>query len=137
MDRLIVERKLDSLHRCITRIASKQPATAESLEADVDLQDILVLNLSRAVQLCVDMATHVLIDLELPPPDTMGEAFDQLAQAEIIDQNLALQMKKDVRLRNNALRAYDKINSQIAFATATRFLHNSEDFAKVIATLSL
>jgi hypothetical protein len=79
MDRLIVGRKLDSLQRCLARIASKRPSTVAQLEADIDLQDVLVLNLSRAVQICVNMAAHMLIDVPLPPPDTMGEAFDRLA----------------------------------------------------------
>lgn len=80
MDRLIVERKLDSLQRCLARIVSKRPDTAEALKADMDLQDVLVLNLSRAVQICVDLAAHLISDLSLPPPDTMGEAFDRLAE---------------------------------------------------------
>ena len=47
MDRLIVERKLDSLQRCIRRIRDKRPDSVEALAADADLQDVLVLNLSR------------------------------------------------------------------------------------------
>ena len=70
MDRLIVERKLDSLQRCLARIASRRPPDVETLEADIDLQDVLVLNLSRAVQVCVDLAAHLLSDLSLPPPET-------------------------------------------------------------------
>lgn len=72
MDRLIVGRKLDSLQRCLARIATKRPASEQALEQDVDLQDVLVLNLSRAVQICVDLASHLLADLDLPPPNTMG-----------------------------------------------------------------
>ena len=55
MDRLIVERKLDSLRHCLERIASKRPASVAALERDADLQDVLTLNLSRAVQICVDI----------------------------------------------------------------------------------
>ncbi|TWT17274.1 hypothetical protein FQY83_17145 [Luteimonas marina] len=48
MDRLIVERKLDSLHRCLQRIASRRPADVDALQTDLDLQDVLVLNCWRA-----------------------------------------------------------------------------------------
>ena len=72
MDRLIVERKLDSLHRCLKRISGKCPASIEALQADIDLQDVLALNLSRAVQICVDLATHLISDMALPPPGSMG-----------------------------------------------------------------
>ncbi len=133
MDRLIVGRKLDSLRRCLARIEAKRPSNVETLGNDIDLQDVLVLNLSRAVQICVDLASHLLSDLELPPPNTMGEAFDRLAQAGIIDAGLALQMKKAVGFRNIAVHAYDAINWQIVFAIATQGMQNLYRFAQVVA----
>jgi len=133
MDRLIVERKLDSLRRCLARIAVKRPASVAVLEADVDLQDVLVLNISRAVQICVDLASHLLADLDVPPPNTMGEAFDRLAQAAIIDADLALRMKKAVGFRNIAVHAYDAINWQIVLAIATQGTHDLDRFAKAVA----
>lgn len=136
MDRLIVERKLDSLRRCLVRIAAKRPRSVEVLEQDVDLQDILVLNLNQAVQICVDLASHFLAGMELPPPNTMGEAFDRLAQAGIIDTDPALRMKKAVGFRNVAVHAYDAINWQIVFAITTRGLRDIENFAKAVATRS-
>lgn len=133
MDRLIVGRKLDSLRRCLARIEAKRPSNVETLENDIDLQDVLVLNLSRAVQICVDLASHLLSDLDLPPPNTMGEAFDRLAQAGIIDAGLALQMKKAVGFRNIAVHAYDAINWQIVFAIATQGMQDLKRFAQVVA----
>ena len=55
MDREVIEQKLESLRRCLKRIAEKCPAESEKLINDLDLQDIIALNLSRAVQLCVDI----------------------------------------------------------------------------------
>ena len=60
MDREVVEQKLESLRRCLQRIQAKCPADAESLVADFDLQDIVSLNLSRAVQLCVEIGAHLI-----------------------------------------------------------------------------
>ena len=42
------------------------------LATDEDLQDVPVLNLSRAVQLCVDIAAHLLADSKQPVPAKMG-----------------------------------------------------------------
>lgn len=81
MDRLIVERKLDSLRRCLDRVRERCPADIAILAREPDLQDIVALNLSRAVQLCVDLALHALSSLGQPVPDTMGQAFDQLANS--------------------------------------------------------
>jgi uncharacterized protein YutE (UPF0331/DUF86 family) len=102
MDILIVERKLESLRRCIKRVELKRPDTASVLENDPDIQDILVLNLSRAVQLCVDIGAHLLVDYDVPPPNTMGETFDRLAQLEIITPLLSEKLKKSVGFRNGS-----------------------------------
>ena len=77
MDAIVVEQKLESLRRCLYRIATKCPADPELLEVDFDLQDIVSLNLSRAVQLCVDIGAHLIAGMDTPPPETMAAPFTQ------------------------------------------------------------
>lgn len=60
MDKLVLAQKLESLRRCVTRIEQKLPDSARLLIDDADLQDVIVLNLTRAVQLCTDIATHII-----------------------------------------------------------------------------
>ena len=55
MDQVILDQKLESLRRCIKRVEEKTPSHVSQLIKDEDIQDILVLNLTRAVQLCVDI----------------------------------------------------------------------------------
>jgi hypothetical protein len=49
MDREVIEQKLESLRHCLRRIETRCPADAQTLATDPDLQDIVTLNLSRAV----------------------------------------------------------------------------------------
>ncbi|WP_026352917.1 type VII toxin-antitoxin system HepT family RNase toxin [Solimonas variicoloris] len=137
MDRLILERKLDSLRRCLGRVRDRCPEDVAALTADVDAQDVLVLNLSRAVQICVDLAAHLLSSLDLPPPDTMGQAFERLRQAGLLDEDLALRLRKAVGFRNVAVHAYDAIDWAIVFSIATRHLGDFERFARVVVTCAL
>ena len=89
MDPDLISEKLESLRRCLQRVQKKCPATPEELMEDPDLQDIISLNLTRAVQLSVDIAVHILADLDVKPPDTMGGTFDALMSAQIIKADLA------------------------------------------------
>ena len=43
MDRNVVEAKLESLRRCVERIAAKTPSSADPLAQNQDLQDIIAL----------------------------------------------------------------------------------------------
>ena len=60
MDRQVIEQKIEALRRCILRVREKCPATADGLHRDIDAQDIVSLNLTRAVQWCIDIGAHVL-----------------------------------------------------------------------------
>ena len=134
MDREMILIKLESLRRCVQRISDKCPADAETLVRDFDLQDILALNLSRAVQLSVDIGAHFIADLGVQPPDTMGQTFDVLNQAGLIDAGLAGRLKKSVGFRNVAVHNYEAINWKIVHAIARNHLGDFAEFAKAIAS---
>ena len=72
MDWQVVEEKLESLRRCLARIEDRCPPSLEALEQDIDAQDIVSVNLTRAVQLAVDLAAHILSESSIPPPATMA-----------------------------------------------------------------
>ena len=132
MDREIVEQKLESLRRCLQRVQIKCPPDASTLEADFDLQDIVTLNLSRAVQLCVDIAAHCIAATELPAPATMGQTFDLLGQAGLIDARLADRMKKAVGFRNIAMHNYDAIDWRIVHKIVQHHLQDFAAFARAV-----
>ncbi len=79
---------------------------------------MLVLNLSRAVQLCVDISVHILSGLEQTIPDTMGQAFSELSSAGIIINELAEKMRNAVGFRDIAVHNYDDIDWAIVYAIA-------------------
>ena len=135
MDRVVVEQKLDSLQRCLARIRAKCPPLAQTLAQDADLQDIVSLNLTRAVQLSVDIAAHVIAGLpDVPPPDTMGQTFDVLAARGVLPEALALRLKKAVGFRNIAVHNYERIDWVIVHAIAHLHLDDYAQFARQVMT---
>lgn len=133
MDREVIEQKLESLRRCLQRIEQKCPSDSGKLSRDADLQDIITLNLSRAVQLCVDLGAHLIADLDVSPPDTMGQTFDALAHVGVIPEPLAQQLKKAVGFRNIAVHHYEEIDWAIVHGIALNYLSDFSEFAKIIA----
>ena len=134
MDREVIEQKLASLQRCLQRVQDALPADVASLEADFDKQDIVSLNLSRAVQLTVDMGAHLLSQQAGASPTTMGQTFDLLAQQGVLDQDLASRLKKSVGFRNIAVHNYDRINWAIVHSIVKNHLGDFSEFARIMAT---
>lgn len=78
MDSVILDKKIDSILRCLARIEQRLPIDEEEFFLDYDAQDVVVLNITRAVQLSVDIAIHVLSTGNGAAPDTMSDAFTKL-----------------------------------------------------------
>jgi uncharacterized protein YutE (UPF0331/DUF86 family) len=132
MDRDLIEQKLESLRRALQRISDKCPESAEILSRDFDAQDIVSLNLTRCVQLSVDIGSHLISCADHPPPTTMGQVFDILSSTNIITIELAERMKKSVGFRNLAVHNYDLINWEIVYAIATQHLDDFKQFATAV-----
>jgi uncharacterized protein YutE (UPF0331/DUF86 family) len=133
MDRQVIDQKLESLRRCSVRIQEKFPARADELQTNLDLQDIIALNLSRAVQLSVDIGSHIISTMNMPAPETMGQTFEILAQQNILPAHVADQLKKSVGFRNIAVHNYEAINWQIVHSIVSEHLQDFTEFAKAVA----
>jgi len=132
MDETIILLKITSLERCLRRIQGKIPADRATLSEDLDRQDIIALNLERAIQVCVDIASHIVAELDLAAPLTMAESFGVLCQAGILSDSVAKRMQKSVGFRNIAVHEYDAINWDVVFAIITGHL---DDFRKYAAEI--
>ena len=132
MDRELIEQKLESLRHCVQRIQQKCPEDAAALARNLDAQDIVSLNLTRAVQLCVDLGAYLIVDSGISAPDTMGHIFDALAEIGCIDQTLADRLKKAVSFRNIAVHNDLAIDWQIVHAIAQTHLDDFTVFARQI-----
>ena len=132
MDKLILEKKVDSILRCLNRIHDRIPDSEYDFLRDLDAQDVVILNLTRAVQLCVDIATHILSTTNQPVPSTMAEAFISLERINIISPEIADKMKRSVGYRNVAVHNYDDIDLSITYDIANNHLNDFKEFIKQI-----
>ena len=82
----------------------------------------------------MDLGAHLIADLEVLPPDTMGQTFDALARVGVIPESLAQQLKRAVGFRNIAVHHYEEIDWAIVHGIALNHLSDFNEFAKVIAS---
>jgi uncharacterized protein YutE (UPF0331/DUF86 family) len=135
MNSVVIKTKLESLRRCLDRIESKKPNTLEDLLQDIDSQDIIALNLERSVQLCVDIANHILSSLDDAPAMSMAESFERLSEKKIIPDELGENLKKAVGFRNLSVHAYDKIDWQLVWNILEGDLSDLVHFLECVESL--
>ena len=132
MDTGVIKTKLVSLQRCMERIRQKTPANAQQLAEDFDLQDILILNLQRAVQISIDIATSILADSPAVP-STMAEAFLLLHRQGVLSEAVARKLAKSVGLRNIAVHEYTSLDWNVVYAVAHTYIEDFAEFGREIS----
>ena len=135
MDKEIVQTKLEALIRCIHRIKNQNISSIEELEANLDKQEIIILNLQRAVQICVDIGNHILLDYKTPTPSTMSETFKYLAENKIISPENAEDLSHAVGFRNIAVHQYENLDCKIIYAIIISHLDDFKVFVEAISKL--
>jgi len=135
MDPVIVLEKLESLRRCIARIELRRSDSVTTLMSDPDAQDIIVLNLTRAIQLCIDIGAHIISQEESASPRSMAEVFDALASLGKISSTTAIAMRKAVGFRNIGVHNYGEMNWEIVHVISHHRLVDFRQFAREIGEL--
>ena len=135
MDREVLQTKLEALIHCVQRIKSQEITSVDELESNIDKQEIIILNLQRAVQICVDIGNHILLDYETPTPSTMSETFKYLADNKLISSKNAEELSHAVGFRNIAVHQYENLDCKIIYAIITSHLDDFKNFAGAISKL--
>lgn len=133
MDTVVLAEKLESLRRSIQRIEDKKPGNVDQLKQNIDLQDILVLNLTRAVQLSVDIGSHIISHADHAAPQTMENVFTILQEIGAISEPTGHRLKKAVGFRNVAIHQDEAINWEIVYAVCEHSIQDFRQFALEIS----
>ena len=127
VDKDIVLEKVKNIQNCLRRIHEETGDDPASL-FDMDVQDIFVLNLQRAVQSCIDLAAHVVSDEGLGLPSDLKENFTLLETKGILSSELSSKLQKMVGFRNIAVHDYTAINASVLKSVLAKDLKDIEDF---------
>lgn len=130
-DRDVILAKIGNIQRCLRRIKEVTNLTPDSLD-DIDKQDIFVLNLQRAIESSIDIASHIVASEGLGLASAIKDNFKFLYEAKIIDEKLLKKMQSMVGFRNIAVHAYRSIDVDILKAILTKNLKDIEEFYTVI-----
>lgn len=125
-------KKIESLIRCIKRIEIKRPDKISILISDYDLQDIISVNLERAVQISVDISAIIISERDIKPSNTMAGTFKALSDNSILPEELSIKLQKSVGFRNISVHEYNEIDWELVFDLIHNHMVNFKSFIKVI-----
>jgi len=123
--------KLGSIQRCLQRIHTVTHGEASSVR-NIDTQEIVVLNLQRAIQSALDLAAHLISARGWGLPDSLKQHFTILEQQRVLDADLAARMRAMTGFRNIAVHEYQSLDPAILEQIVALHLGDLEAFADAI-----
>jgi uncharacterized protein YutE (UPF0331/DUF86 family) len=82
----------------------------EELLDEVKRRDLASFYIFLAIQECIDLAAHWVADADWGAPDDSASLFDILADREVIDRELATNLRGAVGLRNRIAHGYSSVD---------------------------
>lgn len=124
--------KVRNIRDCVARLRAVDPGTLEGIERDQLVQESLVLNVQRACQAAIDLATHLVQVARLGPPDDSRDAFRRLEAAGRLTPQLSARLQAMVGFRNIAVHRYHALDLRILRAILDERLDDLLAFAEQI-----
>ncbi len=128
----VVLNKIQTIERCLKRIREEYIGYEEEFENNYTKQDSVILNLERASQAAIDIATHIIKVRKLGLPNSSRELFDMLYNDGIISQEICKNMQAMVGFRNIAVHDYQNLNLEIVISIIQNHLTDFEKYTKEI-----
>ncbi len=123
------------IERCLQRIQEEYQGHESELYTNFTRQDAIVLNLQRACEASIDMATRVIRLKKLGIPQNSRDVFSLLEQAQLLPANLSHQLQAMVGFRNIAVHNYQQMNLKIVEAILTNRLADFQQFSQLMLAL--
>lgn len=127
IDKELIQQKIHNIQNCLNSIKQYTNLDPSKLE-DQMIQDAVIINLERAIQACIDMASHIVSRKALGVPSSMKENFTLLGKNRIIELNIANKLEKMVGFRNIVVHNYDVVELNILKEIVKSHLKDFEDY---------
>jgi uncharacterized protein YutE (UPF0331/DUF86 family) len=95
---------LDDAERTLSR-------PLDELAGDVRARDLALFYLFLAIQECIDLAAHWVVDAGWLAPDDAGSTFDVLLEHGVLDRGTADALRKAAGLRNRIAHGYALVDT--------------------------
>ena len=134
VNRNLLSSKLAELADRVDRVRSLGTPSAQELTLNGDAFDLASFNLMLAVQVCADIAAHLIADEGWPAAKNLAEGFTRLEEQGVISASIAQALRKAVGLRNVVAHGYARVDPAAIHSAATGGLAGLEAFSQAVAS---
>ncbi|MGJ0848114.1 Uncharacterized conserved protein YutE, UPF0331/DUF86 family [Tissierella praeacuta DSM 18095] len=109
----VIKQRLNQLSTSLNKIERFKEISLEEFLKDDIIQDVVEYNLFIAINMMIDIATHIVVDNNMGSPETLGEAFNILNKEKYLNDEETKAYRNMVGLRNILSHEYINIDKNI------------------------
>jgi uncharacterized protein YutE (UPF0331/DUF86 family) len=113
VDKTLILRKLADLEQYLDQIREFSKVSAEVYSGDWKIQRIVERTLQIMIELCIDIAGHIISDQKLRVPVNYADTFKSLAETGLITPDILDIMVKMAKFRNIVVHQYESVDTAI------------------------
>jgi uncharacterized protein YutE (UPF0331/DUF86 family) len=135
VDEALILRKLSELDTYRRQIDEYSQTAVTDYRSDWKTQRIVERTLQIMIEICVDIAHHIISDRKLPVPTGYADTFHILKQAKLLGDNLSQTMINMSQFRNILVHQYTDVDSAIVVDILQNRLDDFDEFGNEVIAL--
>ena len=135
VDKTLILRKLSDVSEYLDQLVEFSEITVEVYSSDWKIQRIVERTLQMMMEVCADIASHIISDSNYRIPKTYADAFRILWEQGILDESLSNKMEQMAKFRNIVVHQYDKVDATIVVGILQEHLSDFDDYKDAIIRL--
>jgi uncharacterized protein YutE (UPF0331/DUF86 family) len=132
VDKLLVGRKLAQIDTYLKQIGDFSSISLSQYKTDWKTQRIVERTLHILIEVCIDIANHIISDQEMRLPTGYADTFKVLMENKVMGKNLCRTLEKMAKFRNIVVHQYEAIDPTIVVSILHRNLRDFEKYKKAI-----
>jgi uncharacterized protein YutE (UPF0331/DUF86 family) len=133
VDKHLIARKITRIDDNLKEVKKFSSLSQDNFLNDKTAQGAILFYLTQAIQLCVDIAFHIVSDEGWELPGSQTEAFGELRKKGVIDEELMTTFIKIIGFRNMVIHDYEKLDMGRVFAI---YQHHLNDLYRYCSELA-
>lgn len=135
VDRELILRRLVNLEAYLEQLTPYRDLELDAYRRDWKTQRIVERTLHLAIEICMDVADHIVADRRLRVPETGAESFEILADADLLPKDLGRALALMVGFLNILVHDYTKLDPTIVIRVLRTDLEDLDRFRDVVRAL--
>ncbi len=132
VDKAIIQRKLASLLEYRNQLEEYSSILVDVYRADWKTQRIVERTLQMMIELCADIAGHIISDNCWRTPETYAETFRVLGEQALLTPELTSVMEKMAKFRNVVVHQYEAVDAEIVVLVLRKHLNDFNRYSEAI-----